>query len=264
MATYQFSALADGQAISFDPTVDRLNFDQTSIAAGDLTFIAEGADLRILVKSGPVAGKDVVLVSTGDTEVTRTNVTFADGSLLLVGDNAPTNVSDHAGNALVGGAGRDLVMGLGGNDTLSGGDGNDSLVGGTGNDTINGNNGNDWLEGNEGNDTLTGSGGQDTFIFREVFNSADTLPDFASNWDRIELDAAGFGAIGAAGRFAAGDARFRAGTAAQDADDRIIFNSATGQIWYDADGNGSDMQQLIATLGAGRGVVATDFTVIGS
>jgi Ca2+-binding RTX toxin-like protein len=212
MAVYQFSALSDGQAISFNASVDRLNFDQTTIAAGDLTLEQTGSGLRVMVKSGPVAGKDVVLLNTDFINIATSNFTFADGSLALVGDNQPSNVSDHAGNALAGGAGRDLIMGLGGNDTLGGGDGNDSLVGGTGYDAINGNNGNDWLEGNEGNDVLSGSGGQDTFIFRESASfNADTLPDFASNWDRIELDAAGFAAIGAAGRFASGDARFFAG-----------------------------------------------------
>ena len=266
MAVYQFSALSDGQSLSFDAASDRLNFDQTSIAAGDLTLVQEGTDLRVLVKSGPVAGKDIVLVGTDPTEIATSNFTFADGSVALVGDNSPLNTNDHGANLLNGGAGRDLLMGLGGNDTLNGGDNNDSLVGSLGNDAMNGNNGNDWLEGGEGTDTLTGSGGQDTFIFREYgagnFN-ADVLPDFASNWDRIELDASVFN-VGAAGRFSTNDARFFAGSAAHDADDRIIFNSAAGQIWYDADGNGSGAQQLIATLGAGRGVIATDFTVIGS
>ena len=267
MAVYQFSTLSDGQSISFNPTADRLNFDQTTIAAGDLTLAQEGNDLRLLVKSGPLAGKDVVLLSMDPSKLATSNLTFADGSLALIGDNAPVLANDHLGNALTGGAGRDLLMGLGGNDTLNGGDNNDSLIGGDGNDNINGNNGNDWLEGGQGIDTLTGSGGQDTFIFREsgtpTFNS-DVLPDFATNWDRIELDATAFSAMGAAGRFTSGDARFFAGTAAHDADDRIIFNSATGQIWYDADGNGAGAAQLIATVGAGRPVVATDFNVIGS
>jgi Ca2+-binding RTX toxin-like protein len=263
MAVYQFSALSDGQGISFDPSVDRLNFDQTAIAAGDLSLTMAGSSLRVAVKSGPQQGKDVVLVDTDLTQIATSNFTFADGSVALVGDNSPTNTNDHGPNTLIGGAGRDLLMGLGGNDNLQAGDNNDSLVGGLGNDSLGGNSGDDWLEGGDGNDVLGGGGGRDTFIFRENgAESADSLPDFASNWDRIELDAAGFGAIGATGRFASGDARFFAGTAAHDADDRIIFNSATGQLWYDADGNGAGAAQLIATLGAGRGVVATDFTVI--
>ena len=49
MAVYQFSALSDGQAISFNPTVDRLNFDQTNVAAGDLTLSMEGSNLRVTV-----------------------------------------------------------------------------------------------------------------------------------------------------------------------------------------------------------------------
>src|SRR5258706_1360564 len=133
MAVYQFSALSDGQAISFNPTVDRLNFDQTSIAAGDLTLIQEGGDLRVLVKSGPVAGKDIVLASTDSTEIATSNFTFADGSLALVGDNSPVNTNHHGASITTDGSGRDLLMGLGGNDTLNGGERNDRLMGFLGN-----------------------------------------------------------------------------------------------------------------------------------
>jgi Ca2+-binding RTX toxin-like protein len=265
MAVYQFSALTDGQAISFNPSADQLRFDQTTIAAGDLTLSVEGSGLRVTVKSGPVAGKDVLLTGTSLEQVAATNFTFADGSVVRIGDNTTGTGNDAAGNVLTGGVGRDLLMGLGGNDNLQGGDGNDSLVGGTGNDTLSGNNGNDWMEGGAGNDTLNGGGGQDAFILREQgAANADLLADFGSNWDNIQLDAAGFTQIGAAGRFAAGDVRFFAGTAAHDADDRIIYNSATGQLFYDADGNGAGAAQLIATLPAGRPVVAGDFTVIGA
>ena len=250
MAVYQFSALADGQAISnFSASSDRLNFDQTSIAAGDIRLIQENSTLHVLVKSGPQDGKDVFVLNFEQVEVSTSNFTFADGSVALVGDNSPAFNTDQGSNTLIGGAGRDLLMGLGGNDSLNGGSGND------------------WLEGNPGNDTLTGSGGQDTFVFANSGAAdADFLADFASNWDRIELDAnsVAFAEIGATGRFAANDVRFFAGTAAHDADDRIIYNAATGQIFYDADGNGAGAAQLIATLPAGRGVVAADFNVFGT
>jgi hypothetical protein len=39
VATYQFSALADGQALSFSPNPDRLNADQSVIAAPHIAVI---------------------------------------------------------------------------------------------------------------------------------------------------------------------------------------------------------------------------------
>src|SRR5687767_3206211 len=266
MAVYQFSELVDGQSVAFNPSVDRLNFDQASIAAGDLSLVMEGSSLRVNVKSGAQAGKDVLLTNTSLEQIAGgINFTFADGSVVRIGDNSVGTAGDAGANGLTGGAGRDLLMGLGGNDNLQAGDNNDSVVGGAGNDAVSGNNGNDWLEGNAGIDTLNGGGGQDAFFLRDMgAANADLLADFSTGWDNIQLDAAAFTEIGAAGRFAAGDARFFAGTAAHDADDRIIFNSATRQIFYDADGNGSGVAQLIGTVGTGRTVVATDFWAFGT
>ena len=264
MATYQFSALADGQAISFTASADRLVFDQTTIAAADLGLVQEGSHLRVTVKSGPNAGKDVLLLNTTVADIATSNFQLTDGSVALVGDNFWGSFNDDTSQNHVGGDGRDLLLGLGGVDILNGGNNADSIDGGAGNDTINGNNGNDTVAGGAGNDIVTGSGNQDVFVFaHHGAANADQLPDFATGWDSIHLDLAGFGALGATGRFAAGDARFFAGTAAHDADDRIIFNSATGQIFYDADGNGAGAAQLVATLGTGRSVVASDFWVFG-
>ena len=125
----------------------------------------------------------------------------------------PGTAGDSAGNGLTGGAGADQILGLGGNDTVNGGGGND------------------WIAGGTGNDSITGSGGQDSFVFAEYgAANADTITDFAGNaWDSIRLDASAFTAIGASGRFSSGDVRFWAGTAAHDADDRIVYNSTTGQ-----------------------------------
>jgi hypothetical protein len=41
-----------------------------------------------------------------------------------------------------------------------------------------------------------------------------------------------------------------------------VWNSATGQVWYDADGNGAGSAQLVATLQAGATLVASDIWVI--
>src|SRR5438477_7694740 len=128
MAVYQFSALSDGQAISFNPTVDRLNFDQTTIAAGDLSLVMEGSNLHVIVKSGPVTGKDVFLSNTSLEQIANgTNFSFADSSAALIGDGSVGTAGDAGNNGLTGTVNRDLLMGLGGNDTLNGGDNNDSL-----------------------------------------------------------------------------------------------------------------------------------------
>jgi Ca2+-binding RTX toxin-like protein len=44
---------------------------------------------------------------------------------------------------------------------------------------------------------------------------------------------------------------FRIGTAAQDADDHIIYNNVTGALLYDADGIGGTAAVQFATLSPG-------------
>ena len=124
-----------------------------------------------------------------------------------------------------------------------------------------GNDGTDWVEGGAGNDNLGGGGGQDSFVFREAGSTnADVFNDFSSGWDNIRLDAAFFTALGAAGQFTSGDARFWSSSSgtAHDADDRIIYNTSTRQLWYDADGNGSGAALLIGTLNSGATLIASD------
>ena len=55
---------------------------------------------------------------------------------------------------------------------------------------------------------------------------------------------------------------FRAGTAALDADDRIIYDAATGQLWYDADGNGAGAAVHFADVTPGTTVTNADFYVL--
>src|SRR6185503_18845601 len=88
------------------------------------------------------------------------------------------------------------------------------------------------ITGNAGNDTLAGGGGADSFIFNQAAGAAnaDSITDFASGVDKIRLDGSVMTAIGPSGNFVAGDARFFAGTAAHDADDRVIWDGTS--LWY--------------------------------
>jgi serralysin len=55
---------------------------------------------------------------------------------------------------------------------------------------------------------------------------------------------------------------FHIGTAAVDSDDRIIYNSATGSLFYDADGMGTAASIQFATLSTGLQITNNDFWVI--
>lgn len=183
MAVYSFSALADGQAISFDPNADVLSFDQALITASDVNLISEGSNLRLRLINGPDQGKDILLLNTVVERLTTSNVTFANGSLLLVGDNT-TAVNDTTPNTLAGTAGGDLLHGLSGNDTLTGNAGNDRIFGGEGNDSLAGGTGNDVLNGGNGADTLNGGDGDDTY----AITAGDLIAD-SSGTDTIVTEA---------------------------------------------------------------------------
>jgi Ca2+-binding RTX toxin-like protein len=146
------------------------------------------------------------------------------------------------------------------------GDGNDSLTGTAAANSFSARGGNDTLVGAGGVDTLWGGTGADTFVFREAGTAnGDSIGDWASGSDKLHLDDSAFAAIGAAGNFAAGDGRFWAAagaTAGHDANDRVVYNTSTGSLYYDADGSGSGAAQLIATVQSGATVAATDIVVI--
>ena len=111
-----------------------------------------------------------------------------------------------------------------------------------------------------GADRISGGAGADSFVFARTPGAAAQVGDFSSGADKLVLDAA-FYDIGISGNFAAGDVRFYAAagaTAGHDADDRVIYDTATGNLWYDADGNGAGASQLIASTGS---VAATDIVV---
>jgi serralysin len=134
----------------------------------------------------------------------------------------------------------------------SGDDGNNVITGGAGNDT---------LRGGLGNDTLSGGAGNDFYLFDTApsAGNADIVAGFVSGSDRILLDNTAFTALSEGGLT---PSAFVAGTAAQDADDRIIYDQTTGNLYYDADGNGAGAAILFATLQGHPALGASDFSVI--
>lgn len=131
----------------------------------------------------------------------------------------------------------------------------ENLTGSPYTDTLSGNAFANVLNGGGGFDILTGGAGADTFVFDVMPNSAsqfDSISDFVSGDDKLRFDSAIFTAIGSAGGVSAGDARFHAAAGAvsgHDASDRVIYDSTSGYLYYDADGNGPGGAVKVALLG---------------
>ena len=140
--------------------------------------------------------------------------------------------------------------------TLTGSALNDWLIGGTGNDRLVGGGGADQLRGGLGKDVLTGGTGADWFIFGTVPNATtnvDTLTDFTSGTDKLQFSKAIFTGLSGAALGALGTDAFWSGagvTSAHDATDRFVYDTTSGKLYYDADGQGSVAAVQIALLGA--------------
>ncbi|EXI64206.1 MAG: Cyclolysin [Candidatus Accumulibacter adjunctus] len=146
--------------------------------------------------------------------------------------------------------------------TLNGNELANYLRGNNGGDTLNGNLGNDTLTGGLGNDLLTGGSGADIFRFDAALNSStnlDTITDFIVPDDTIQLENAVFTSLPTTGALSAGS--FVVGTAALDANDYVLYDSSTGGLFYDADGNGAGAAVKFATVAVGLALTNLDFVV---
>ena len=166
-------------------------------------------------------------------------------------------------DALDGGDGNDQRYGDQGKDSLTGGNGNDLLDGGTGIDALDGGAGDDRLDGGAGADILTGGDGADMFVFSTALGAGnvDSVADFVLGSDHVQLAATVFGGLGPSNQ-ALDASLFASGAgmvAAADAATRIVFDSSTGNLYYDVDGAGGVAAQWFATLhGSGLSAIAAD------
>ena len=243
-----------------------------------------------------------VSYNLGENEVEVLSVALQRGTdaINLTGNyNSQTIVGNYGNNLLNGGSGADTLIGLRGNDLYAindsriviveaEGEGSDTvstlvsytlasgvsvevlaaqdrastsglaLTGNAFDQTILGGAGADTLNGGGGHDVLIGGGGADVFAFtaRPVATSAAGLADFQAGTDRIGLGAT----FGVGARLDASE--FLVGTAATTADQRIIYNQQSGQLFYDADGNGAGAAVVFALVAPGTALSASDFIVL--
>jgi len=134
---------------------------------------------------------------------------------------------------------------------------------GTGNNganVITGSSGRNVIDGGRGADTLTGRAEADVFAFSTALGpgNVDHVTDFRAA-DSLQLSASVFSGLSAGGL--SQDA-FVIGTEAQDADDRIIYDDATGSLRFDRDGSGVAKAVLFAVLDGAPNVTSSDFVIV--
>ncbi len=213
--------------------------------------------------ANPLDGGDTIYGELGDDTINGNG-----GDDVIHGGSGADSIRGGAGNDTIWGSssvadptdGGDTIYGDLGNDTINGNGGDDVIYGGLDNDHLSGGKGLDTIYGGTGNDTLYGNLDADRFVFDTALNATanvDQIMDFTVNQDKIVLSQAIFAGIGStldASAFQIGDA--------DNTSDRIIYDQATGQLFYDADGNGAGQSVLFATVTAGTALTIADFAMI--
>jgi len=218
---------------------------------GNDTYIIDRYDRVVENATG---GNDTVVTDAGVFSLTGRQGQNLE-NLTLTSSSRGHVDGNNQGNIINGGSSRD---------ELNGGDGNDTLNGNGGDDRLDGEKGNDTLNGGAGRDLLTGGRGADSFVFDlSGVANADKVKSFnAGQGDKVVLDNAFFTSL-AGPAVAASELIF--GSASADANDFLIFEkigNEDGKLYYDADGNGAAVQQLIATFTGAVVLAAGDFSII--
>jgi Ca2+-binding RTX toxin-like protein len=265
-------------------------------------FGGQGVDeVRTSVSYTLTAGADVeTLRTTNDNGTAAIDLTGNTSGNQIIGNNGANTLDGRGGNdQLVGRGGNDTYIVDSASDTITenGGQGSDTvrtsvsyaltagadvetlettnssgtaainLAGNDSGNIVRGNNGDNTISGGGGDDTLTGFGGEDLFFFNSALDPAfnvDVITDFSLADDTIVLENAVFTALAVPGSLARSltAAEFVIGTAAQDASDRIIYDSSTGALLYDSDGAGGVAAIQFAEVSAGLALSQQDFLVL--
>lgn len=108
--------------------------------------------------------------------------------------------------------------------------------------------GDDILGGGGAADELIGGAGADTFSFAVLDGTSDIIRDFDAGADRIEIFRGAFTAFAQAPAGTLPTGTFEVGPVATKATSRLVYDDATGSLYYDSDGYGGAAQTRIASL----------------
>ncbi len=205
--------------------------------AGNDTYYVDNVGDKVYETTTAVSGID-----SGGIDLVNTTISYTLGSFVENLTLTGTSNINGTGNSL--------------NNTLTGNSGANILNGGAGVDT---------LFGGVGNDTLVGGAGRDSFVFNTALNGTtnkDTITDFTATDDIIKLENGIYTKLATVGTLAMDNFYASATGVAHDANDYIVYNTASGILSYDADGNGAGSAIAFATLVGHPTISYTNFAVI--
>ena len=122
------------------------------------------------------------------------------------------------------------------------------------------------LDGALGNDTLVGGSGNDTFAFSTTLNAktnVDSVARFDAAHDHLLLAQSVFTAYSTAGALPIADFVASSKPIAKAANQHLLYNTKSGDLAYDADGNGKLAPVVFAKL-VGVPALSADNLIIGA
>jgi Ca2+-binding RTX toxin-like protein len=157
------------------------------------------------------------------TDLTQTTAVTVGGQLVSVA------LGTNGKNEFDAASGYGVYYGFGGADTLTGGDNGNTFIGGS------------------GSDILTLGSGVDKVLF-DSLSGTDTVNGFTPSSDLVQLARSVMTALGAAGALSSNEFASNSTGVASTSAVRVVYNQATGALFYDADGSGSGSSVQLATL----------------
>ena len=210
-----------------------LGADTMTGGAGNETYVVDSAGNKV---NETGTGVDAV-VSSITFRLVGPQVSGRVENLTLTGTTAINGFGDAFANAIVGNAKTNTLQGLGGNDLLAGG---------------------------LGKDTLTGGANNDSFFFNTAPSAAniDTITDYNVAADTIRLENAVFTRLAGTGVLTAAQFWKSATGLAHDANDRIIYETDTGKLFYDSNGSAAGGRVELAVLTGHPAITNADFFIV--
>jgi len=269
--------------------LDLRNFSNDKLILADNSFDMSGVSnaaalfdgsvpFAILVRDASALSSDLALTFTGVNHFINgqaiknltTATTSLPGSFQFSSQSGGISAGTSFFQLIVGGTGSDRSLtGSGSSDSISLEAGNDLIDAGFGFDSVHGGLGNDTLAGGGGRDTLVGGVGADSFVFDSGLSAAtniDTITDFSSaERDRLVLDRSVFTTLNPGSRLRASSFRAAAGLSdASSPKERILYDTTSGTLRYDADGSGSVYAPVaFAILSGAPALSASAFDLMG-